>query len=387
MEFNHTTEDSYNSTFDFITYGTHVEIYKRPDIQPRVYMVIGVYLTIAGIISTVGNSVVIGVVVKNKELRKQGHNILLLNLAICDLGFTFVGYPLTASSAFAQRWLFGHLGCVIYGFCCTVLALTDINILMALSIYRYIVICKPHIRHILHRRTVAAAMVTSCWVYSLLWGVAALVGWNRYTNEAFGTSCSIDWTARGASDLSYTILMIFFCYISHIIVMTFCYYKIKQRSSLMLSRLRNHHKFSAEDAVLINNIRNEKRLTVMTMVMVGGFILVWSPYAWVAVWKIVVPDGVPDWLTTFPTMFAKATPMLNPLIYVSTNRKFRREARGMLRRWCCCFSAKVDDIVASAIRNRQASPKEKRVYFVNMTKEGIYTGKRRVSLPTIETIF
>ena len=33
----------------------------------------------------------------------------------------------------------------------------------------------------------------------------------------------------------------------------------------MLSRLRNHHKFSAEDAVLINNIRNEKRLTLVSL--------------------------------------------------------------------------------------------------------------------------
>ena len=44
------------------------------------------------------------------------------------------------------RWPFGDAGCVYSGFTATQLALTEINTLVGISVYRYIIVCKPKYR-------------------------------------------------------------------------------------------------------------------------------------------------------------------------------------------------------------------------------------------------
>ncbi len=60
--------------------------------------------------------------------------------------------------------------------------------------------------------------------------------------------------------------------------------------------------------------------------MVVTFTVIWSPYAWVAIWIIISPHSVPLALTTLPTVFAKTSSAMNPIIYFIMNPNFRGEA-------------------------------------------------------------
>ena len=99
-----------------------------------------------GIVATTGNSLVVFVLVTDKNLRSKPNNILLINLACSDLGVSIIGYPFTTASAFAGRWLFGELGCILEGFSVTAFCLSTINTLLVMSVVRYILICKPQYR-------------------------------------------------------------------------------------------------------------------------------------------------------------------------------------------------------------------------------------------------
>ena len=65
--------------------------------------------------------------------------------------------------------------------------------------------------------------------------------------------------------------------------------------------------------------------------MVVVFIIIWSPYTFVCVWAIY-DANIPVWVNTLPTMFAKASCMLNPVIFYLTNPVFRTTFRATFMR-------------------------------------------------------
>ena len=61
-----------------------------------------------------------------RALLRDAHMIMLMNMALCDLGVTIFGYPFTVASSFAGRWLFGDAICQMYAFCCYTLSLVKL---------------------------------------------------------------------------------------------------------------------------------------------------------------------------------------------------------------------------------------------------------------------
>jgi len=59
-----------------------------------------------------------------------------------------------------------------------------------------------------------------------------LFGWSHYGPEGPGTTCSVDWTAKTANNISYIICLFVFCLILPFLVIIICYgkllYAIKQ---------------------------------------------------------------------------------------------------------------------------------------------------------------
>nr|KAG5688982.1 hypothetical protein BaRGS_005526 [Batillaria attramentaria] len=103
--------------------------------------------------------------------------------------------------------------------------------------------------------------------------------------------------------------------------------------------------------------------------MVAVFIVIWSPYTFVCVWAIYDAD-IPVWLNTLPTMCAKSSCMLNPVIFYLTNPIFRNTFK------------------ATFLRSRKVTPlTENRLqtFKVNKTKEGIFIGENNVTFRQADT--
>ncbi|KAK1893822.1 Visual pigment-like receptor peropsin [Dissostichus eleginoides] len=102
------------------------------------------YLITAGIVSLASNIVVLLMFVKFKELR-TATNIIIINLALTDIGVAGIGYPMSAASDIHGSWKFGYTGCQIYAALNIFFGMASIGLLTVVAIDRYLTICRPDI--------------------------------------------------------------------------------------------------------------------------------------------------------------------------------------------------------------------------------------------------
>ena len=101
------------------------------------------------------------------------------------------------------------------------------NCLVVVSIFRYIVICKPEISNkkiswynqLITKMTIlcfdwcnaesrltprfSCICVLAAIIYALIWTLPPFFGWSRYVQEPFSTSCSFDWYDRSIGGVTY----------------------------------------------------------------------------------------------------------------------------------------------------------------------------------------
>ncbi|CAG2250420.1 OPN3 [Mytilus edulis] len=233
-------------------------------ISPLILTSLGVYLTIAIVIGTLANGSALYVFLTNKQLRSPT-NMFIISLLICDFLMCTVGAPLPAASNFAHRWLWGWSGCVFHGFSVYILGLSNLYILTAISVDRYIIIAKPLQASKINHRVVGIS-VFLCYFFGFVWSFLPLVGWSEYVFEGAGTACGISYDYNSASAFTYNI------------------------------------------AIFINCV----------------FMFAWTPYAVAAFWVAFGFGELPVIVSTSASMFAKSASVWNPLIYVYTNKQFRK---------------------------------------------------------------
>ncbi|XP_035671777.1 rhodopsin, G0-coupled-like [Branchiostoma floridae] len=295
----------HHQTVDPVTYGG--------------YLASAVYLTITGLIAFVGNIFAIIVFLTEKEFRKKEHNSFALNLAIADLSVCVFAYPSSTISGYAGEWMLGDVGCTIYGFLCFTFSLTSMVTLCAISVYRYIVICKPQYAHLLtHRRT--NYVILGIWLYALVFSVPPLFGVNRYTYEPIKVTCSLDWNVQHVGETIYTAAVIIIVYVLNVSIMCFCYFNIIFKSANL--------KFAALASEKTRTAAKKDiwKTSMMCLAMVVSFLIAWTPYAVSSTWDILTEEDLPIIATILPTMFAKSSCMMNPIIYSCCNGKFRQAA-------------------------------------------------------------
>lgn len=372
----------------------------RPTVQvsQEVLTITGIFLTIVAVMSTLGNGSFIAVLVRSRGFRRDAHLILLLSMATCDLGVSFFGYPFNIISCFSGTWVFGDFFCKFYAFTCFTLAMISANTLVIVSIFRYIIICRPQSKHRLTPRLSCICIIFTVG-YALIFTMSPLFGWSAYTYEPFGASCSFDWYDQSHNGLSYSISATIFCYVVHLSIMSVCYHKIYKRvSQLKLdpltpplsSDLLNEEEDKSclsricFDAALnfeldhLNQHRNQRTYKIeiqvlkLNVLMVLTFFIIWSPYAIMSFVSIYHPD-LPAFWYIFPTVFAKMSCMMNPLLYGLTNSSLRRELRHLWQDMCCQRKANVGDRHCR-YRNRR-DPKDGEIDRPIYDKEGVYLGK------------
>nr|QVK45673.1 G protein-coupled receptor [Proales similis] len=120
---------------------------------------------------TIGNFLVIYVLIKQKELRNFT-NYLLANLAISDLFVLFTCVPVGMHDLFAkERWYLGEVACYLVGFVENCMSVASILSLLMITVERFMVICLPlHVKSVMtFSRTVK--ILIAIWVVSIVLNV------------------------------------------------------------------------------------------------------------------------------------------------------------------------------------------------------------------------
>ncbi|RXM99665.1 Pinopsin [Acipenser ruthenus] len=158
-------------------------------------------------------------------------------------------------------------------------------------------------------RKIAMGILLS-WGYSLLWTLPPLFGWSSYGPEGPGTTCSVNWYAKDANNISYIVCLFIFCLVIPFLVICYCYgkllYAVKQVSGVNKGMGRTR----------------EQRVLLMVVTMVICFLLCWLPYGIVA---LLATFGKPGLITPeasiIPSLLAKTSTVVNPIIYIFMNKQ------------------------------------------------------------------
>ncbi|KAF7666432.1 hypothetical protein LDENG_00106070 [Lucifuga dentata] len=193
-------------------------------LTPTGHLIVATCLGFIGFFGLVNNLLVLVLFCRYRMLRSP-INFLLINISISDLLVCALGTPFSFAASTQGRWLIGETGCVWYGFANSLFGIVSLISLAILSYERYSTILAPTEADSSNYRKVSLGIFVS-WAYSLLWTLPPLFGWSQYGPEGPGTTCSINWTAKTANNISYIICLFVFCLIVPFLVIVFCYVKL-----------------------------------------------------------------------------------------------------------------------------------------------------------------
>ncbi|XP_023277715.1 vertebrate ancient opsin-like isoform X1 [Seriola lalandi dorsalis] len=289
----------------------------RTTLTPTGNLLVAVCLGFIGTFGLLNNLLVLVLFCRYKMLRSP-INLLLINISISDLLVCVLGTPFSFAASTQGRWLIGEGGCVWYGFANSLFGIVSLISLAVLSYERYSTMMAPTEADPSNYRKISLGIALS-WVYSLIWTLPPLLGWSHYGPEGPGTTCSVDWTAKTANNISYIICLFVFCLIVPFLVIVFCYGKllcaIRQVSGINASMSR----------------KREQRVLFMVVVMVICYLLCWLPYGIMALLATFGPPGlVTPEASIIPSVLAKTSTVINPVIYVFMNKQFYRCFQGLL---------------------------------------------------------
>ncbi|XP_054889818.1 vertebrate ancient opsin-like [Poeciliopsis prolifica] len=289
----------------------------RTTLSPTGHLVVAVCLGFIGALGLLNNLLVLVLFCRYKMLRSP-INLLLVNISVSDLLVCVLGTPFSFAASTQGRWLIGAEGCVWYGFANSLCGIVSLISLAVLSYERYSTMVTPTEADSSNYRKTSLGILLS-WIYSLLWTLPPLFGWSHYGPEGPGTTCSVDWTAKTANNISYIICLFVFCLIGPFLVIVYCYgkllYAIKQVSGINASLSR----------------KREQRVLFMVVIMVICYLLCWMPYGIMALLATFGPPGlVTPEASIIPSVLAKASTVINPVIYVFMNKQFYRCFRALL---------------------------------------------------------
>lgn len=338
----------------------------------------GTYKVLALTIGTIGvfgfcnNVVVIILYCKFKRLRTPT-NLLLVNISLSDFLVSVTGINFTFVSCVKGGWIWSQATCVWDGFSNSLFGIVSIMTLAALAYERYI--------RVVHAQVVdfpwAWRAVGHIWLYSLAWTGAPLIGWNRYTLEVHRLGCSLDWASKDPNDASFILLFLLACFFVPVGIMVYCYgnilYTVKMLRSIQ----------DLQTVQIIKILQYEKKVAVMFLLMIGCFLLCWTPYAVVSMMEAFGRhrNMVSPTTAIIPSFFAKSSTAYNPLIYAFMSRKFRR---CLLQLLCSRLSW-----LQRGLKERPLAPVERpiRPIFVSDSCSGRDRPKKRVTFNSSSIVF
>ena len=222
-----------------------------------------------------------------------------------------------------DEWITGSFELEIYGYCAFVLAETSILTVMLLAINRYFRVVRPAMYRTIYSRKSLAVMATTAW---LLPAVIVCVGWTILAlefrpNPANPSIILIAFSSTSVK-ISYHILCSSSIAIASLVV-TSCYVKIYRHHNTAAapSSQEGHSSYGAEEA---------KITRILTILLIEFCLCYLPPFvtAILAFLTLILENSVKYWnfCFTFPVF---ASSGINPLIYATMSRPFRREFQSL----------------------------------------------------------
>ncbi|CAH2071762.1 unnamed protein product, partial [Iphiclides podalirius] len=346
--YNHSADSDFTNPDFFVTFydvdqneyvnssGNYTEEY-QPFVLPLWRQILWTVLFgVMVVIATVGNVLVIWIVIANRRMRNVT-NYLLVNLSIADAMISTLNVTFNFIYMLNENWPFGYFYCKFNQFIAVVSISASVFTLMAISIDRYMAIVNPLRPRLGKRATVVIA--ATIWISSALIGTPNLVffitDYYVLPDGNIRQLCYSEWpdgiTTRSVIEYAYNVIFMMLTYFIPIISLTYTYARIG-------AELWGSHSIGESSHHQLDNVKSKRRVVKMMIVIVIIFAVCWLPFHT----YFIITSNYPE-VTKYPPIqeiylaiywLAMSNSMFNPMILYWMNFKFRRGFRQFLR--CCC---------------------------------------------------
>lgn len=297
--------------------------YQFPPLNPLWHSILGFVMVLFTIVSLAGNGVVISVFMGTKSLRTPA-NLLVVNLAFSDFLMMFTMGPPMIINCYNETWVFGPFICELYGMLGSLFGCASIWTMTMIALDRYNVIVKGLSAHPLTSKG-ALSRVMGVWLFSAVWTVIPLFGWNRYVPEGNMTACGLDYLNKEWHSKSYIIVYSIFVYFMPLFLIIYSYFFIVQA-------VFDHEQQMKEQAKKMNvsSLRSgvqdssaEFKLAKIALMTISLWFMAWTPYLIINFTGIFDGAKISPIATIWGSVFAKAMAIYNPIVYGISHPKYR----------------------------------------------------------------
>ncbi|KAG9276574.1 hypothetical protein AMEX_G8896 [Astyanax mexicanus] len=243
-------------------------------LTPSTDLIVAILLIITGVVSVTGNGVVL-LILGRKRKKLRTHELMTINLAVCDFGYSLLGAPCVVMSSLFHGWILGDWGCLWYGFQGFVFGVGSLFTTCLISLDRCFKICSLRYGQWIERKHVSLSIVVM-WAYTLFWASLPVFGFGSYGPEPYGTSCSINWWRMNSSlnERIYIYLMLLMCFIMPTLIILTSY------TAIIITVYRSGRTLaSISSSSVSHGSSKDLRLTKIAAVVCSSFLIAWTPYA------------------------------------------------------------------------------------------------------------
>ncbi|XP_059618590.1 opsin-1-like [Phlebotomus argentipes] len=299
--------------------------YQFPPMNPLWHAILGFTIGVLGLVSAIGNGVVIYIFTTTKALRTPS-NLLVVNLAFSDFLMMFTMGPPMVMNCYHETWIYGPLMCQIYAMCGSLFGCTSIWTMTMIAFDRYNVIVKGLAGKPMTSNG-ALLRILFIWAFSLAWTLAPMFGWNRYVPEGNMTACGTDYLTKDWVSRSYILVYSVFVYYMPLLLIIYSYFFIVQAVAAHEKNMREQAKKmnvaslrSAENV----NASAECKLAKVALFTIALWFFAWTPYLIINYTGVFESAPISPLATIWGSLFAKANAVYNPIVYGISHPKYRQ---------------------------------------------------------------
>ncbi|XP_001638985.2 QRFP-like peptide receptor [Nematostella vectensis] len=292
---------------------------------------------LVGVLSLVGNILVVVVVFKAPRL-KTATFYLLVNMSVSDLLFTCISMPPFMVNITGRGLLVGGsaglAACKIVNSSAFGLMASSVLTMTAIAFDRYIAIIKP-MNHIMTGKLLKA-IVLGIWIVSIAIMIPLIIVLtvDNYKDDFY---CDENWKEIASNSVFaskvYTVMLFIIIYIIPFTTMTVLYSIIGQKLWFKKA-VRNVNR---EQQRLV--VCQRRRIVCMLVVVLVAFVCCWLPLQIVTFMAYFSDTHIPRPLYFTGEFLVRANGALNPLVYFTFSKTFKREVLS-LKPFSYCFKRK-----------------------------------------------
>ncbi|KAI0238031.1 Allatostatin-A receptor, partial [Lamellibrachia satsuma] len=299
------------------------DVYHRSQIDFMLYtIIVPILFGLITLIGTLGNSLVIYVILSENRMRTVT-NLLLLNLAFADLSFVLICPPFTAHQFVTDVWPFGDVVCKLMHYLLNVTAYVTVYTLVLISAIRYMTIVHNVRTATLRTKPRVVLMICAIWVVMLVVNVPILRSYGVQQIPPGIPECE-NYGRLVAQRLYATFFA--FAYLLPLSVIgvlsVFILHHIqRQRPAMINKKTKSQHKK-----------RQASRLIILVVVI---FALFWLPvhiHLLVAYFGKLPDSAAYQGISVMWNCLAYFNSCVNPIIYNFASQEFRERFRKVI---CC----------------------------------------------------